>query len=102
MIRFAPLCWLSIASFALGCPAWATPQCAPRNSVLSVLNTTYGETRRSIGLAANNGVIEVFASAETGSWTITITMADGVTCLVASGQNYESLPVHQPAQGDPA
>ncbi|WP_435259992.1 hypothetical protein ACSBLW_09635 [Thioclava sp. FR2] len=53
-------------------------------------------------MAANHGVIEVFASVETGSWTITITMADGMTCLVASGENYEDVTEKLPKKGDPA
>ena len=66
--------------------------CAPREKVVERLETRFGETRQSIGLGSNNAVMEVFASAETGTWTITVTMASGVTCLVASGQAYETLP----------
>ncbi len=77
--------------------AQGNPQCADRDTVISELNSRYGETRHGIGLAANNAVMEVFASAETGSWTITVTLADGTTCLVASGQNYEVLAEDLPA-----
>lgn len=99
-ISLAVLCGLAASAFAA--PAVAAPQCAPRDLVLSTLETKYGETRRSIGIAANNGVIEVFASAETGSWTITITMVDGLTCLVASGENFEVVTEELPAKGQPA
>jgi hypothetical protein len=44
-----------------------------------------------MGLGANNAVVEVFASEETGTWTITVTMPSGLTCLVASGQSFETL-----------
>ncbi len=54
------------------------------------------------GLAANNGVVEVFASPETGTWTIIVTLPDGQTCLVASGEGYESITEPLPAKGDPA
>ena len=60
------------------------------------LATAYGESRQSIGLGANNAVIEVFASTETGTWTITVTSPAGMTCLVASGQAYESVGVEEP------
>ena len=66
-------------------------KCAPRDRVVESLTVTYGETRQSIGLAPNNGVIEVFASKSTGTWTITVTMPTGVTCLVASGQAFEAF-----------
>jgi len=65
--------------------------CADRAAVVARLATAYGETRHSIGLAANNSVVEVFASDETGTWTITVTTANGTTCLVASGQAFEDM-----------
>lgn len=66
-------------------------RCAPRPQVVAQLTERYGETRRSIGLGADNTMIEVFASDRTGSWTIIATAPDGVTCLVASGQAFETL-----------
>ena len=63
--------------------------CGSRDIVLDRLSSHYGETRRSMGLGANNGIVEVFASDETGTWTITITLPDGRMCLVASGESYE-------------
>ena len=68
-----------------------TRNCAKREAVVSRLAQAYGEVRHSMGLGANNAVIEVFASDETGTWTITVTTTDGMTCLVASGQAYEEL-----------
>ena len=65
--------------------------CAERPRVLERLSDTYGETRQSIGLAANNQVVEVFASEESGSWTITVTLPNGMMCLVAAGQNFERV-----------
>ena len=51
----------------------------------------YGETARSIGMGPGNRIVEVYASDETGTWTITVTSADGMTCLMASGQSFEAL-----------
>lgn len=65
--------------------------CALRIAVVERLTETYGETRQSIGLATNNTVVEVFASDESGSWTITVTNPQGVTCLVAAGRSFEAL-----------
>ncbi|SLN66318.1 hypothetical protein TRL7639_03765 [Falsiruegeria litorea R37] len=76
--------------------------CAPRPAVLERLTEKYGETRQSIGLAAQGSVVEVFASQETGSWTITVTMPNGLTCLVASGQSFETLAEALPAKGNDA
>lgn len=65
--------------------------CAPRDDVIERLAEIYGETRRSIGIARRGAVMEVYVSDKTGSWTITVTLPDGVTCLIASGQSYETL-----------
>ncbi|WP_170772544.1 hypothetical protein [Ruegeria lacuscaerulensis] len=65
--------------------------CAPREDVVKRLAETYGETRKVIGIARQGAVMEVYASAASGSWTITVTLPDGVTCLIASGQSYEDM-----------
>jgi hypothetical protein len=78
-----------IAATALSSLPSAAQVCGKRDTVLSRLADKFGETRRSLGLGANNGVVEIFASDDTGSWTITVTMPDGRMCLVASGQSYE-------------
>lgn len=68
-----------------------TPNCAPRPDVLQRLAETYSETRRGIGMARQGTVMEVFASDETGTWTITVTLPNGLTCLIAAGEAYEVL-----------
>lgn len=65
--------------------------CAQRGQVVERLQSKYGETRRSVGLAPNNGVVETYASAETGSWTIIVTMPNGMSCLVAAGEAFEPV-----------
>ncbi len=65
--------------------------CAPREDIIQRLAETYGETRRGIGIARQGSVMEVYASDSSGSWTITVTLPDGVTCLIASGQAYEDV-----------
>ncbi len=93
----------AIAAALTIAPASAqTRNCAPRDAVVERLADRYGETRQSIGLGANNAMVEVFASAETGTWTITVTNASGISCLVASGQAYETIAEALPAQGEDA
>lgn len=80
----------------------AAANCAPRETIVERLASKYGESRKSMGLGANNAVVEVFASEETGTWTITVTSVHGVTCLVASGQAFEPLADVLPAEGNDA
>ncbi|MEP2682666.1 MAG: hypothetical protein ABJP44_13460 [Sulfitobacter sp.] len=65
--------------------------CAPREVVVERLAEKYGESRQAIGIGQQGMVMETFASAESGSWTITVTMPTGMTCLMASGQSFEAL-----------
>lgn len=81
--------------------AYAAATCAPRAEILDKLVTYHSETRQSIGIAANNSVVEIFAS-ESGTWSIIATMTTGETCLIASGENYEALRETLPAKGKPA
>ncbi|HSF63339.1 MAG TPA: hypothetical protein VLA78_03060 [Paracoccaceae bacterium] len=92
---------LGFAGLILATEARANAQCAPRDQVITHLGTKYAETRRGIGIAANNTVMEIYAS-DGGSWTIVVTTAQGLTCLVASGHGYESLTEELPARGAPA
>ena len=76
-------------------------QCAPHDKVSADLAQQFGEQPSSMGLAQDNTVMELYASA-TGSWTLTATLPSGLTCLVAAGQNFETVTQTQAAKGDPA
>ncbi|BAQ67891.1 hypothetical protein NHU_00723 [Rhodovulum sulfidophilum] len=69
-------------------------QCGPRDGILDQLRNRYGESRQAMGLAGNNAVVEIFANTRTGTWTVTGTFANGLTCLIASGEAYD--PVSEP------
>ncbi len=82
--------------------ARAAPQCAAHDVVSQSLANQFGEVRRGIGLAQDNTVMELYAAAETGTWTLTVTFPTGMTCLVAAGSNFEITADALPAKGDPA
>ena len=87
----------------LALPAAAqSGQCAPRDLVIERLAEAYGETRRSVGLASGDAIMEVFVSEASGSWTITVTDPGGITCLVAAGRAYEALAGERLAPGHDA
>lgn len=92
---------LTLAVLALAAPAAAQTNCHTHDRVVARLAEIYRESRQSIGLAANNAVVEVFASLETGTWTITVTAPGGPTCLVASGDGYQHLAEALPVPGVP-
>ncbi len=83
---------LLVAAATAALPAGAQSRsCGDRDRIVAILAERYGETVRSMGLAANASIFEVFASDETGSWTITMTTPDGQTCLMASGLAFDAL-----------
>jgi hypothetical protein len=87
---------LALATISPAATGQNAAACAPRDHVVDRLAAVFGETRRSIGLGANNALVEVFASDSSGSWTITVTMPDGLTCLIASGQAFETMAIAPP------
>jgi hypothetical protein len=80
----------------------AAAGCAPRDVVVDRLAQRYGETRHAVGLGASGTMMEMFAAPETGTWTITVTFARGITCLVASGRAFETLAEPLPEAGEGA
>ncbi len=72
-------------------PTPAQSLCGERKAVIAELHARYGETPRSIGLAQDRGIVEVYASDRTGSWTILLTTTAGQTCLIASGDAFEAV-----------
>jgi hypothetical protein len=78
----------------------APAQCGPRTSVIAALERDYGETLDAEGLSSDQVMVEVFSNDVTGTWTITATLPQGQTCLVASGQAFHMVRNVQPT-GDP-
>lgn len=81
---------LAVALTVMAGAAEAQTNCAPRASALAQLSDRWGETRRSTMLA-NGRVIEVYAAAQTGTWTILATSPDGRSCVMVSGIAYEDV-----------
>lgn len=77
---------------AMTAEAQGNRNCAPRALVVEHLAERYGETPNGRGLAADGSAVEVFSSLESGSWSIVVTMPDGLSCLVSSGQSWSVLP----------
>ena len=72
-------------------PALAAPRtCAAHTEVIERLAQRYGETLQSMGMHSSDGLLEVYASEATGTWTILVTSPDGTACLVAAGQMWEA------------
>lgn len=81
---------LIAAVLATRTPAETRLPCGERKAVIAALTERHGERRQAIGLGRDgSGVVEFYASPETGSWTILFTRPDGITCLIAAGEGFE-------------
>lgn len=79
-------------------PAFAA-KCAARDTVVERLQSRYSETLAAGGLQAGRdvrSVMEIWASASTGSYTVLVTSAEGVSCIVATGTDYFGVPPGAP------
>jgi hypothetical protein len=71
--------------------AQAQPQCGPHDKIIEVLGQRFQENRQALGIAGQASVIELFVSMA-GSWTMTTTNTQGLTCIIATGEAWQAAP----------
>jgi len=90
--RRAALCAVAGAAFFMAVfplPAAAHgPVCDRRADVLARLAEKYGEAPTGEWGIAGGAVVEVLVSPE-GSWTLILTQATGISCLMATGEDWQ-------------
>jgi hypothetical protein len=72
-------------------PAAAESVCAERHQILESLKLEYYEAPRALGIANDGNIVELLASREGKTWTLLVTMPDGISCVIAAGEGWESL-----------
>ncbi len=92
-LKFAMIATLAALPL-LGSPAPAGAQarvpCIATETMRERLHDQYGEQPVSVGLGSNGAVFEIYASAN-GTFSIVMSMANGFSCMMASGNNWEIL-----------
>ena len=58
----------------------------PRAKLVELLGDGYAELPVAFGLAQNGGLIEVFASADGATWTMVLSMPNGLSYVVTTGE----------------
>ena len=82
------------AALVFGASAVAPPalaqngNCMPRDALVSTLTEKYGESLSAAGLHNTQQLVEVWSSPKTGSFTVIITQSSGISCVVATGENW--------------
>lgn len=84
------------AALVFGAAALAPPVmaqavgCLPRSALTEKLETQFAEQMVGGGLENPSRLVEIWSSEETGSFTIFITQPNGISCVVAVGQNWSN------------
>ena len=82
---------LVFGTAALAPPVFAQEsQCLPREALIEKLQMHYGERLTGGGLQSPQQLLEAWSSDRSGSFTIFLTRPDGFSCVVATGQNWNS------------
>lgn len=76
--------------FAIIPSAQAQLICVKRADLVAHLKNSFQEEINSRGVSENGTLLEIFVS-PSGSWTMAATTADGISCLVASGNSFETV-----------
>ncbi len=72
-------------------PASAQAVCGGHSEMLAKLEKFHSEKPRAIAVSSDGKLLEVVVSAA-GSWSILLTRPNRRTCVVATGDGWESLP----------
>lgn len=64
--------------------------CGNRTDIVRSLGDQFHEKQRAVGVVDSNAILEVFVSTA-GTWTIIATGTDGKSCLVTSGEGWDSM-----------
>lgn len=71
-------------------PAPAQPKCSPDALVQIAAEERSNTQPAFMGLTASGDLMEVRSTSD-GSWTIVLTLKDGSSCAVASGNGWETV-----------
>ncbi|WP_349957589.1 hypothetical protein [Rhizobium sp. ZPR3] len=69
-----------------------TLACAQRVDIVAFLGDHLSEKLSAIGKLDSNTIMEIYA-AESGNWTLLMSDASGRSCIILSGDKWESIPV---------
>ena len=87
---------LIVAAIILAAPAIAEAQQAPRSAnpcvphevAVEQLTSVFNEKMVGLGLGKNQQTVVELYVGGSGSWTILVTLTNGMSCIAASGQNW--------------
>ncbi len=84
--------FLGLASVMLAPEAMAqnAVPCGDRTNLITMLDGKYQEGLSGFGVSGSANLVEVYVS-EKGSFTVVMTNAKGVSCVIAAGESWEKV-----------
>jgi hypothetical protein len=77
------------ALFAGYTPAAAKSKCTPRQAAILNLDKLFGEQLAATGLTQDGRAIVELYTSHDATWTLMLTRTDGVSCIIASGNDWK-------------
>ncbi len=90
-LSIAVAMFLLAATAFMAHPAAAQQAGVPRAEVVKALGDRYAEESVGLGIAQNGGVIELFTSKDGATWTIVLTMPNGLSRVIATGESWMQI-----------
>ena len=82
----------AVSLFSIGGVASAAMPCGNHDVVAKSLTTKFKEARRVMGIVNAKAVMEIFMSPQ-GTWTVLVTNTTGTACIIATGQDWQEVPI---------
>lgn len=82
---------LACAQTTLSATAVEAAQCAARTHVKAQLSQRFGENLTAVSAPRRGSVLEIYASRNAETWTVMLSLPEGLSCLVAAGRGSTTL-----------
>ena len=82
---------LLLGAVAVSHPAAAQTlvACGPHPDVIKALGDRFHETQAATAMTSAGTLLEVLTANDGSTWTIIVSRPDGLSCVVAAGQNWQ-------------
>ena len=90
-LKFAAVLAAAFLFTSAGVAEAASP-CGSREAIAKSLTTKFKEARRAMGVVNASAVMEIFMSPQ-GTWTVLVTDTTGTACVIATGHDWQELPI---------
>ncbi len=90
-VSIAIVIMLLVGAALMARPVAAQSAAMPRTAVVELLGDRYSEQSVGLGIAQNGGIIELFTSKDGTTWTMLLTMPNGMSRMIATGKYWMQI-----------